>query len=140
METIVRSALARLDQEMRTAGGAATYNPLPRVTGDSDRLIELIENLVRNSLECAAAPPPEIRIDARQKEGDWLFSVTDNGRGVEPEYLEKIFLPFERLRANHRPGLGLAICRVIVERHGGRIWAEPRSGSGLAVFFTLPAG
>jgi len=141
MDVMLRTVLARLDKEIRSNDAKVSYTKLPRVSGDPDRLMEVLENLVRNAIEHRGEAPPSIHITAEKQAEGWLFSVRDNGPGVERAYLESIFNPFERLHGRQRPGpgLGLAICRAIVERHGGQIWAEAQSGSGATFFFTLPA-
>ena len=141
MGVVVRNVLARLDKEIRHNEAKVSYDKLPRVSGDIDRLIQVMENLLRNALQHRGAAPPNIGISAKREAGEWLFAVQDNGPGVERSYLEAIFKPFVHLGGYQRPGpgLGLAICREIVERHGGRIWAESHDGSGTTFFFTLPA-
>lgn len=141
MNAIVRNVLARLHSEILANQAAVNYDPLPRVTGVVDRLMEVIENLVRNALCHRGPAAPQVHVSAERRLDDWLFSVRDNGPGVEQADLETIFKPFVRLHGKQRlgPGLGLAICRIIVERHGGRIWAESGNREGLAVLFTLPA-
>lgn len=141
MAALLRTVLAKLDKELRANDARVTYDKLPPVSGDPDRLMEVFENLLRNAL-CHRGPvPPLIQITAERRAEEWLFAVRDNGPGVEPAHLESVFEPFVRLHGTHRagPGLGLAICRVIVERHGGRIWAESPAGAGAAFLFTLPA-
>ena len=108
MNVVVRTVLARLSKELD--GARVTYGDLPRVTGNPDRLMELVERVIRN------ASVPHIQVTATEQQGEWLFEVRDDGA-------ERTFDP-----------LSLAICRVIVERHGGRIWVDPS-----AVYFTLPA-
>jgi signal transduction histidine kinase len=103
--------------------------------------MEVFENLLRNALRHRGAGPPQIRISVERQAEEWLFTVRDYGPGVPAPYLESIFRPFVRLDGNRSrgPGLGLAICRVILERHGGRIWAESADGAGTVFRFTLPA-
>jgi signal transduction histidine kinase len=141
LEVMLRTQLAKLGQQLRENGAVVTYDPLPRIYGDPDWLRQLFEHLLRNALLHRGPAAPRIHISAEKQEQSWLFSVRDNGPGIESEYLERIFQPFERLRGQQSPGpgLGLAICRKIVERHGGRIWAESKPGSGSTFFFSLPA-
>jgi len=141
MGVLLRSVLARMNQDLRDSGAEVAYDDLPAVTGNPDRLMQLIENLLRNALVHRGEAAPRIRITAVRQPEEWLFSVHDNGPGIDPAFLEKIFLPFERLHGRERTGagLGLAICREIVERHGGRIWAESQPESGTTFRFTLPA-
>jgi len=141
MSTLLRSALARLRDDLQAGGGQVTNGELPRVSGDPDRLMELWEHLLRNSIQHRGPAPPRIRIEAARAEaGAWTFAVRDNGPGVEAADLDRIFRPFEHGPGQRTgPGMGLAICRAIVERHGGTIWAESAAGAGAAFFFTLPA-
>ena len=113
----------------------------PACRGNPDRLIQVFENLLCNALRHRGEASPRIHITAEKQAEEWRFAVRDNGPGVEPAYLETVFKPFERLPGRQRsgPGLGLAICRAIVERHGGRIWAESNDGTGCTFLFTLPA-
>jgi len=139
LNVIVRTVLTRLDKELRSNNVTVSCEKLPRVSGDPDRLISVFENLLRNTLHHRGPASPRIEITAGQHADGWLLAVSDNGPGVEAAYLESIFRPFERLHGKDRPGLGLAICRVIVERHGGRIWAESNGEAGCKLLFTLPA-
>jgi signal transduction histidine kinase len=141
MDLVLRSALSRLDREVRANDAVVTYDKLPRVNGNPDRLIELLENLLRNALRHRGLATPSIHVAAEEQAEGWLFAVRDNGPGVEDEYLERIFEPYVRIHPelHAAAGMGLAICRVIVERHGGRIWAESRPAGGAAFFFCLPA-
>jgi len=141
VDVLLRTVLAKLDQELRANAASVTYDKLPRVSGNPDLLMEVFANLLRNALCHRGSAPPLIRITAERRVDEWLFAVRDNGPGVETAYLERIFQPFVRLQGKRHagPGLGLAICRVIVERHGGRIWAESEAGAGSAFLFTLPA-
>jgi signal transduction histidine kinase len=141
-DVLLRAALAKLARELGSSGAEVAYDDLPGIKGDPDRLMNLFENLVRNAVQHRGPEAPKIHISAQPREGAWLFAVRDNGPGVDSEDLERMFQPFERLSRNGTSGagLGLAICREIVVRHNGRIWAESTAGSGCAVFFTLPAG
>jgi len=138
MDVLVRGALARLEQLLRENGAEVSYDPLPRVRANSDRLIQLLEELVRNAVTHGGHAGARVHISAARQGDQWLFRIRDNGQGVEAGDLERIFRPLERL---HRtgPGMGLAICKAIIESHGGRIWAEPPAGDGFAVCFTLPS-
>jgi signal transduction histidine kinase len=136
MDVLLRAALAKLAPAIAESGANVAYGALPRVAGDSDRLVQLLENLIRNSLEHRGELAANINVTASQEGAEYRFAVADNGPGVDPRDLDRIFLPFERLHGRGA-GLGLASCRAIVEAHGGRIWAE--SGRGLTVWFTLPA-
>jgi light-regulated signal transduction histidine kinase (bacteriophytochrome) len=104
------------------------------------RLIQLLQNLVGNAIKYRRAEPPNVRVDATRRPGDWLFSVQDNGIGIKPEYTEQIFGIFKRLHGNAYPGtgIGLAICERIVKSYGGQIWVESLPGEGSTFYFTLP--
>ena len=143
LDVLLRTVLAKLATDLRANGNGASVacDKLPRVSGDPDRLMEVFENLLRNSLRYRGPAAPVIQITAERRAEEWLFAVRDNGPGVEAACVESIFQPFVRLhgRRHPGPGLGLAIGRVIVERHGGRMWAESEAGAGTAFLFTLPA-
>ena len=138
---LLRTALAKLGKELSEHGAEVIYNDLPRVHGDPDRLSQVFENLLTNAVRHRGSAAPRIHIVAEQESAYWRFAVRDNGPGVEAAYLERIFQPFERLHpeGSAAPGLGLAISREIVERHGGRMWAESEIGAGATFLFTLPA-
>lgn len=139
MGALLRTALARLAPDTRERGAEVTYDQLPRVPGNPDRLLELWESLLRHALR-PGADPLRIHVSAKQEAGDWLITVRDNS-AIDPAALEHLFRPFARPAggAPEKAGLGLAICRTIVARHGGRMWAESVDGGGSAVEFTLPA-
>jgi light-regulated signal transduction histidine kinase (bacteriophytochrome) len=140
-DVLLRLVLTKLDKELRECGAEVIYGELPAVTGNPDRLMQVFENLIRNALAHRGQSAPRVHIDAARQAEDWLFTVRDNGPGIEAAFLESIFTPFERLQHKERwgAGLGLAVCRAIVERHGGRIWAESQPESGATFCFTLPA-
>jgi light-regulated signal transduction histidine kinase (bacteriophytochrome) len=135
-------AVQNLDRAIKESGARITHEPLPACTAEEFPLMLLFQNLISNAIKYRRAEvPPDINIRAQnKKDGMWHFSVTDNGIGIEPQYLSTIFAPFKRLHgSNEYPGsgLGLAICKRIVERAGGRIWAES-TGQGSVFHFTLP--
>jgi signal transduction histidine kinase len=137
----VRFALANLERRVRENEAIVTVADLPEISGDRDRLAELFEQLIGNSLKFRTSEPPAIEIDARRVPQGWLFSVKDNGIGIPTKYRDRLFIPFRRLQGADVPGagLGLAISRKIVEAHGGRIWIEDREGPGVTFLFILPA-
>jgi signal transduction histidine kinase len=111
------------------------------VRGDTSQLRQLFQNLIGNAIKFRAGRVPEIAISALKKGYLWQFAVKDNGIGIAAEYHEKVFQVFQRLHGQSEypgTGIGLAICRKIVERHGGRIWVESEPGQGTTFFFTLP--
>lgn len=140
-DLLLRTALAKLRDELAANHAEVVYNDLPRVRCDPDRLSQVFENLVANTLRHRGDAPPRVHIAAQKESTHWRFAVRDNGPGVESEYLERIFQPFERLRGRQSaaPGLGLTISREIVERHGGRMWAESELGAGSTFLFTIPS-
>ncbi|NUP98629.1 MAG: PAS domain-containing protein [Armatimonadetes bacterium] len=135
-------ALRNLQPCLEEAGAAVTAGALPVVHGDLSQLVQLFQNLIGNATKFRGERPPAIEITAERRAGDWLFRVRDNGLGVPAESREVIFQIFARLQ--HRSqypgtGIGLAVCRKVVERHGGAIWVEPNPTGGSIFAFTLPA-
>jgi len=136
----VRFALANLDAKIRETGATIAVGDLPDILGDRDRLTELFEHLIGNSLKFRGPDPPIIEIGAVRAPDGWVFSVKDNGAGIAPRYWDRLFIPFRRLEGADTPGagLGLAISRKIVEANGGRIWIEAPEGPGVIISFILP--
>ena len=139
MDVILRAVLAKIANALRESRAEVAYGPLPRIRGNADRLMQLFEYLIDRALRHRGPEDPRIRISAESRDDGWLFQVWNNGPQIEAEFAENIFQPFERLDGKERPGPGLAVCRVIVERHGGKIWAESPPGGGCLFCFTLPA-
>jgi two-component system, chemotaxis family, sensor kinase Cph1 len=138
LDVLVRTALAKLSRKVRENHAEVVYDDLPSVPGDADRLLQLFEYLLDHALRHGAPNRKSIHISAERQNGTWLFTMRVSGDGMAPEPVEGAFTPFARLSVNQRPGPGLATCRSIVERHGGRMWAESAAGAGLVVRFTLP--
>jgi PAS domain S-box-containing protein len=141
-QVLVR-ALANLRAPIAASGAAVTHDPLPVVAGDATHLLQLVQNLVSNAVKFHGPQPPRVHVSARRGAGEhhWTFSVRDEGIGIDPAYFERVFVVFQRLhtRAEHPgTGIGLAICKRVVEAAGGRIWIESRPGEGSTFFFTLP--
>jgi len=139
----LKRAMKQLEGAMGESHAQVKVSPLPRVRGDVDQLTQLFQNLMGNAIKYRGADPVHIAIDAQSSGSAWQFSVRDNGIGIEPQYFEKIFVLFQRLHTREEypgTGIGLAICKKIVERHGGRIWVESTVGQGTAFHFTLPRG
>jgi signal transduction histidine kinase len=120
---------------------ALTHDPLPSLHGDSEKLAKVFRHLLDNARKYCDRPDCQVHISVTQDGSDWLFNVTDNGPGIEPQYRERVFEPFKRLHGRQYPGcgLGLTFCRKAIESHGGRIWVEAAPNGGSAFRFTLPA-
>ncbi|SPE38846.1 PAS/PAC sensor hybrid histidine kinase [Candidatus Sulfopaludibacter sp. SbA3] len=138
----LNDAIRNLHSLIEESGAVLTRGPLPWVTGDPVQLTRLFQNLLVNSIKYRSEQVPRIHVTAHsQRGGEWLFSVRDNGIGIEPQYAEKIFGIFRCLQPRDKSsgsGMGLAICRKIVTRHEGRIWVESALGKGATFYFTLP--
>ena len=139
---IVEEALANLTVAVQESGATVTRDPLPTVMADPTHLTQVFQNLIGNALKFRAEDrKPLIHLTAKNAAGQWTFAVRDNGIGIEPQYFERIFRVFQRLHTRERypgTGIGLAICKKIVDRHGGRIWIESQPGQGSTFYFTLP--
>jgi len=134
-------AILNLDSLIQESGAVITRGGLPSITGDPVQMTRLLQNLLVNSIKYRSAEVPCIHVAADRSGNDWLLSVRDNGIGIEPQYAEKVFGIFKCLEPRDKrsgSGMGLAICRKIVSRHGGRIWVESALGKGATFFFTLP--
>ena len=135
-------AVANLELAIRESGALVSLDELPVATADSSQMVQLLQNLIGNGIKFRNKVPPLVHISAARTGNEWTFSVRDNGIGFDPQYAERIFAVFQRLHTrNEYPGtgIGLAICRKIVQRHHGRIWAESNQGSGSTFYFTIPA-
>jgi len=111
--------------------------------GDRSQLVQLMQNLIGNGLKYHGDKPPHVHVSAEHNGNEWIFSVRDNGIGIDPKYSERIFEIFKRLHDQREypgTGIGLAVCRRVVTRHGGRIWLESEPGPGSVFRFTLPEG
>jgi signal transduction histidine kinase len=139
-EAVLQGVTLSLDTAIRETGARITYDALPEVMSDFVQLGQVFQNLVGNSIKYRGTEAPQVHISAEDAEDHWIFSVRDNGLGIEPRYHEQIFGIFKRLHGREYPGtgIGLALCKRIVERHGGRIWVESEAGQGSTFKFTLP--
>ncbi|HVE81374.1 MAG TPA: MASE1 domain-containing protein [Myxococcales bacterium] len=138
---VMKDVASNLAVAVQESGAVVTYDGLPTVMSDPTQMTQLLQNLIGNAIKFRGGSRPEIQVKAEKKDGDWLFSVRDNGIGIEPQYYDRIFGIFQRLHTRREypgTGIGLAICKKIVERQGGRIWVESERGRGTCFFFTLP--
>ncbi len=142
-EEVLHKALSNLAGAVEESGAVTHYENLPVVVADPSLLLQLFQNLIGNAIKFRSAEPPRIDMSACKKGNEWVFAVRDNGIGISPEYAENIFAIFRRLHTRQEypgNGLGLAICKKVVEHHGGRIWVESEPGHGSIFKFTLPVG
>jgi signal transduction histidine kinase len=142
-EAVLAEALTALREAVREHGAAVTHDALPTLAVNDVQLVQLFQNLVGNAIKFHGSRPPWVHISAARQGADWLFTVADNGIGIDPKFAERVFVIFQRLHSRTEypgTGMGLAIAKKIVERHGGRIWVEPRPGEGSCFKFTLPTG
>ncbi len=140
-ERLLQNVLTDLSVIIGECQAIITYDNLPVVKGISFQFIQLFTNLINNALKFQRELPPKIHIGVEQKLNEWIFSVTDNGIGIEEQYLERIFRVFQRLHSRKEyvgTGIGLAICKKVVEHHGGRIWIKSQLNIGSTVYFTIP--
>jgi PAS domain S-box-containing protein len=137
---VVRTALSNLQGAIDEAGAGVECEPLPVIDSVEVLLLQLFQNLIGNAVKYRSSEPPQVRIFAELQDGAWVFSVKDNGIGIEPHSLEYIFGVFKRLHGKKYSGtgIGLAICKAAVDRLGGRIWAESQPGAGSNFYFALP--
>jgi PAS domain S-box-containing protein len=134
------AAVSNLEVAMREVGAVVEHGELPRVVGDEGQLVQVFQNLVGNAVKFHGEAPPLVRVDAVRNDGNWVFSVNDNGIGIDPQFFERIFLVFQRLHGNEYPGtgIGLSVTQKIVQRHGGQMWLESEPGKGAKFYFTIP--
>jgi PAS domain S-box-containing protein len=140
LEVVLERALGNLATGLKSAPATVTHDALPALPVDATQIMQLFQNLIGNALKFHGGQPPKIHIGAQRQDGRWVFSVRDNGIGIEPQYFERIFQIFQRLHTRKDyagTGIGLAICKKIVERHGGTIWVESQPGQGSTFFFTI---
>src|SRR5580700_1255862 len=141
-EKALKDALSNLRATIQESGALVTYDSLPAITSDDTQLVQVFQNLVGNAIKYRSAEVPQVHVSATKNGGkDWIFSVRDNGLGIDPQYFERIFVLFQRLHGREQfkgTGIGLTICKKIVERLGGRIWVESQPGAGSNFYFSLP--
>lgn len=139
---VLDRALANLQFAIEESGAEIIRDALPTVMADASQLVQLFQNLIGNAIKFHGEERPRVRISAERKGDQWVFSVRDNGIGIDPQYAERIFLIFQRLHTRSEypgTGIGLAICKKVVERHGGSIWFESAPLQGAVFYFTIPA-
>ena len=118
-----------------------THDKLPVIKGIRFQFIQLFTNLINNALKFRRDQSPQIHVGVEENQSEWIFSVTDNGIGIEEHYLDRIFRVFQRLHSRREyagTGIGLAICKKVVEHHGGKIWVKSVPGIGSSFYFTIP--
>jgi chemotaxis family two-component system sensor kinase Cph1 len=143
VEKPLNQALANLRTRISESGAVITHDPLPTVLADNTQLMQLFLNLIGNAIKFRSEKAPEIHVGASRQEDGWLLSVRDNGIGIEPQFGDRIFVIFQRLHTRDEypgTGMGLAICKKIVECHRGRIWVESELGQGATFYMTIPLG
>jgi len=140
MEAVLRQALLSTDQQTTERSASVTHDPLPAVTGDFEILTKVLRHLIGNAIEYCGTPSPRVHISSKRVEAGCVFSVEDNGPGIDAAFQGRVFGVFKRLHGKEHPGngLGLAFCKKAVEWHGGRIWMESTLGVGSTFYFTLP--
>jgi len=139
--SVLSKAISNLQVAIRESGATVTHDNLPTVTADSALLTSLFQNLLGNAIKFHGAAAPRIHISAERKEEEWVFTVSDNGIGIDPQFQEEIFTAFRRLHTRDEypgTGIGLATCKKIAEYHGGRIWVKSETGTGSTFYFTIP--
>jgi signal transduction histidine kinase len=138
---LVEDVLNTLRLAIEENRAVVTHDGLPNVTADGGQLGQLFQNLLSNAIKFHGSEPPRVHISAERRNSEWLFSVRDNGIGVDPQYADRIFVIFQRLHNSEEypgTGIGLALCKKIVERHGGHIWVESQPGQGATFYFSIP--
>jgi len=141
LEAALSRAMRNLDVVIKENDATVTHASLPTVLADDVQMIQLFQNLIGNAIKFKGGDQPRVHVSAEPKGSEWQISVHDNGIGIAPQYFERIFIIFQRLhtRADYPgSGIGLAICKKIIERHGGRIWVESARGEGSTFYFTIP--
>jgi light-regulated signal transduction histidine kinase (bacteriophytochrome) len=141
-ENALKEALTNLRATIEESGAFVTHDSLPAITTDDRQLAQVFQNLVGNAIKYRSAEVPHVHVSATKNGGnEWIFSVRDNGLGIDPQYFERIFILFQRLHGPREfkgTGIGLAICKKMLERLGGRIWVESQPEKGSTFYFALP--
>jgi signal transduction histidine kinase len=140
-EEVLDQVLANLRAAIEENRAVITHDPLPAIPADEGQMVQLLQNLISNAIKFRSAETPRIHVTAKLEGGEWVFSVKDNGIGIEPQFHQRIFVIFQRLHGREEypgTGIGLAICKRVVDRHGGRIWVESEPQKGATFYFTIP--
>jgi light-regulated signal transduction histidine kinase (bacteriophytochrome) len=138
---VMQKVTSALSKTIEAEEARVSWDELPVVAGAEISFMQLFQNLIGNALKFRSSEPPEINVSVINKNNEWVFSVSDNGIGIEPQYKERIFQIFQRLHSRSDyagTGIGLSICKKIVDNFGGRIWVESESGKGSTFYFTVP--
>jgi light-regulated signal transduction histidine kinase (bacteriophytochrome) len=140
-EAVLARTLKTLELAAQEAGATITHDPLPTVMADETQLSQLFQNLIGNAIKYRNGGAPRVHVSCKPESGHWQFSVHDNGIGIDPQFAERVFVIFQRLHTRDEyegTGIGLAVCKKIVERQGGKIWVDSQPGQGSTFYFTLP--
>ena len=143
MEKVLAKALENLMIRIGENNALITHDHLPTIMADDSQMTQVMQNLIGNAIKFHGTEPPMVHISCKDEGTEWCFSVSDNGIGIDPQYRDKIFVLFQRLHARNEyegTGIGLAICKKIIELHGGKIWFDSRPGSGTTFYFTVSKG
>lgn len=140
-EVVFTEVLTNLEAAIEESGAMVTHDSLPTVMADNRQLVQLFQNLIGNAIKFHGEDPPHVHVSVKRNGNEWVFSTRDNGIGIDPEYADRIFVIFQRLHGREAypgTGIGLAICKKVVDRHGGRMWVESQPGEGSTFYFSLP--
>jgi signal transduction histidine kinase len=140
-EMVLTRALDNLQRALQETGALVTHDPLPTVKGDDTQLVQVFQNLIGNGIKFRGKMTPSVHVSIKEKTEDWVFAIQDNGIGIDPQYADRIFVIFQRLHSHAEypgSGIGLAICKKVIENHDGRIWFESQPGEGTTFYFTIP--
>ena len=140
MNLVLKEVLDSLSMAIKETSAEVTYNHLPTIVGDDSQMMQLLQNLVANAIKFHGDDPPRIHVTGKKKANEWVFSVKDNGIGIDSNYFDKIFIIFQRLHKAGEykgTGIGLAVCKKIAQRHSGKIWVTSKPGKGSTFYFTI---
>jgi PAS domain S-box-containing protein len=141
MEAVLQDVMANLKVSIEESKTRITHDPLPVVRADATQMNQVLQNLISNAIKFRREESPQVHISATKGLKEWIFSVKDNGIGIDPQLFDRLFILFQRLQPREKypgTGIGLAVAKKVVQRHGGRIWVESRPGEGSTFFFTIP--